>query len=270
MFRDDIDIFASVCDEDIENTECVPEVAVTPKEYFTECERKYSESIFIDITSYSMSAENANVRKSVYRLSYLLNLLFDMYEIEHSDVILFDISGIALIDDTIELRDCKTYKCVTKNNGQCIQYYSNPAVGVYVNFPMMTLKYSLRMLFKMLDSVWKLNKGRDADKLIFINVLFYGSVISYREYYINWYKHAHIDFSYKIYYKPNENMYWSSNECVKWEHFKIVKEWFMYRKVANDFIMEDDISDGLLGFLDKKIKVGIPPVKSVALYNNTN
>lgn len=273
----EIDIFSDISEDDIENVSCVSEFPVTADSYLAQCKKNWSESIYIDISTYTMVFDAKAVRQAVYKLSYILDKLFDSYCIEHSEIILFDIINQSYIHDTMKLIDCKTYKCITPDKYSiCNSYDIRPVVCVYVNYPEMKLRRVIKMIIRMLDHIWKYNLGRDFSKLIFCNVILYSSVISYTEYYTNWYKFSHIDFMYKMYQQPTENMYFMykmysqptekmygcSDEIVKWRHYTTLWEWFMYRTTCRNFNVDRITLKEFASYLDKPIKRVCPLNKS--------
>ena len=263
----EIDIFSDISEDDIENVSCVSEFPVTADSYLAQCKKNWSESIYIDISTYTMVFDAKAVRQAVYKLSYILDNLFELYGIEHSEIILFDIIDQSYIYDTMKLIDCKTYKCITPDKYSSNTYNIRPAVCVYVNYPEMKLKRVIKMIIRMLDHIWKYNLGRDFSNLVFCNVILYSSVISYKEYYMSWYKFPHIDFVYKMYHQPTENMYGCSDEIVKWGHYTMIWEWFMYRTTCRNVNVSQISSEELVSYLDKPIKRVCPLNKSGKYYD---
>ena len=263
----EIDIFSGISEDDIENVSCVTEFPVTADSYLAQCEKNWSESIYIDISTYTRAFDAKAVRQAVYKMSYILDKLFDSYGIDHSEIILFDIIDQYYIHDTMKLIDCKTYKCIIPDKYSSNTYDIRPVVCVYVNYPEMKLKRVIKMIIRMLDYIWKYNLGRDFSKLIFCNVILYSSVISYKEYYTSWYKFPHIDFVYKMYYQPTEKMYGCSDEIVNWGHYTTILEWFMYRTTCPNVNVRQMSSEELVSYLDKPIKRVCPLNKPEKYYD---
>lgn len=175
------DIFDNITDDDIELQHKENEVLESPDEYFERCKKMFSESIFIDISSFLMKFHIETVKKAVYRLSYILKFIFERYGIEHSDFILSDISVISsLLEDDVKMTDFNTYKYITltdkKNDGYlCCMLY------VYVNYPKMTDSKVMLVFEKILSNIWKFNKHR----IIFSDIVLYKCLVNYKEYNLN-------------------------------------------------------------------------------------
>lgn len=228
IYNETTDIFGNITDEDIESIVPVPDTEINVREYLEQCTRMYPDSLFIDILYNKLKLYPKYVTDKIYHLSHMIDTLFDMYRIEHSDIILYCTDTI--YTDEIEIIDKGTFKIVEPKNKFINNFTNTGSLIVYLKFPAdMNLRNTLRMMIRLIDSVWKYNKPTNT---LFTNILLFDNALTYQKYQKEWYLHPHLDFTDNFYEKPNNKMrLCTDDEITKWTHYNRISKWFSDKPV---------------------------------------
>lgn len=116
----------------------------------------------------------------INRFADKLYRLFDIYDIEHSEILLFDSSVfydicVSGIEDSINVYDVKGYKLFSSHSVyfpsgkfNSDYAYTNMYITIYVNYPKFTYKQVYRFAHNLMDTIWRNMGNKFIEKIVLL------------------------------------------------------------------------------------------------------